>query len=336
MNAMPAWTAQLDPLLAAVRIHDDTHFAIGGRDYAVNDDIAADEIARRDDEPLLRTLHRALYAQFHIGNELHALDPAFDDDALLVALQATNNGSATWQHDWEVLDVFETGAVAATRHGRVVHCNPGEYAFRGAPARVARGERVDVLGLHESLRVQPGFYFAFGAPRADHFDAARLVRFYFNHDARGAVATLAVLTAALRDRDLPFAWKCPLVVADHARRDASVLYVPARLARLTWFVLREHLDDLRPHLRPTVPLLTRALAPGWSFAQDPEGDDSFGMHRTHAIAEGILTAHRNGLRGQYALPSVLESFDAHGIDLAAPHLDADGDNYDLHAVGEEP
>src|SRR5439155_9286866 len=85
--------------------------------------------------------------------------------------------------------------------------------------------------------------------------------------------------------------------------------------------IRSALADV---LEPQTPALTRPLAPGLGFAEDPDGVESFGTQRCELIAQAVVTASELGvadLPGRLEL--VRERFAAAGASLEAPHLGPD-------------
>lgn len=324
--APPPWFPAVAPILAGIRVVSPTAFETAGRHV----DVRAHAPGSREDDffdpdPLMHRLHRHLYAEHYAGGEPEAPAPAAaaDGRAFLGALQAANARPAFLEEGWRVVETLRGGAVAAERAGRVHRWGAGEYLFDGAPDAPRRGSMVAVWRRAGSATVQTGFYYAFGAAVADGFDECCIVRYYLNLSAAGAAPALALLTRELDARGLPFAFKSPDHPAGYARRDSGVLYVAARHAPVTHAVLHALHPRLAPHLRPGVPLLTQRLAHGLAFAEEPENGDSFGAHRTRAMAEALVDAWRDGDASDEGVGRrVLARFEERGIDLDAPHLNA--------------
>jgi hypothetical protein len=75
-------------------------------------------------------------------------------------------------------------------------------------------------------------------------------------------------------------------------------------------------------LEPATPALTRRLAPGLAFAEDPGPDESYGAQRCRLLAEAAVTAHEHGiLDPDGRLGVVRERFADVGASLDRPHLE---------------
>ena len=94
----------------------------------------------------------------------------------------------------------------------------------------------------------------------------------------------------------------------------------------------------RTFLRPLLALAFGAAALSASaqtlrigLAEDPGTGESFGMHRSRLLADGLLRAHEHRLRTAAArLPVVVERFAEDGLDLQRPFLcPGSGDDYAL-------
>jgi hypothetical protein len=87
------------------------------------------------------------------------------------------------------------------------------------------------------------------------------------------------------------------------------------------------LVDLYPAFAPAlsglVPALTKPLAPGVAFAEDPGTGDSFGLHRCFLIADGIVRAAEAGRASPTEqVETVAERFAENGLSLERPYLNA--------------
>jgi hypothetical protein len=334
----PAWLDRLRPTLASVQIDSATSLRLDGEQV----DVSAQPPVHREDhcfnpDPLVHLLHRHLYDSCHTAavrrhaalpppekpGEAPGLPVAADGPELAEELLKAHGGPPWLSRGWKVLVAMKGGEVCAQKARRVRVWRPGQYVFDGAPARPKNGDSVHVLIGSNSLTLQPGFYHAFGRFVADEACEERSVRFYLNVRYEGAAALVRLLCGTLDARAVPFQFKCLTGGSDYGRCDSAVLYVGKRYARLVVSLLGEMYDAMSPHLRDETPLLAKRLAPGVSLAEDPNTDDSFGTHRTRAIAEGLRDAFVRGLTTEdERLTSVLASFDAHNISTAKPYLNA--------------
>lgn len=333
-GARPPWFAALQPILDSVSVVSPTCFTIAGeRIDATQRPPPSPDDDFFDPDPLMRTLHRRLYTVFHAGAS-GTDDGTAERQQFVARLSASNGSRDRFDQGWAVVETLASGAVVAEKRYRTRRWNPGEFLSEAAPARVARGTPIVIGRKREARELQTGFYYAFGGDLEDDFERMRSVRYYLNVNAAAAVSVIGMLTGEFEARAIPFACKCANSPGGFARCDPFVLYIGARHAQLAHFVLNSLVAALAPHLRPAVPILTRQLAPGLAFAEEPAGADSFGGHRMRAVAHGLIAAHRSGRdddEGRCA--AVLESFAALGIDLDAPHLVAgDGDPFGLRRL----
>ena len=184
-----------------------------------------------------------------------------------------------------------------------------------------------VLLRKNTLILQDGFYHAFGSFVADEQCEGRSMRFYLNARPEGAAEVVRLVCGAFNARGVPFQFKCLSSASDYARRDSAVLYMGKRYARVAVSLLGLLYPQLRAHLRAETPMLAKPLAPGLALAEDPDADDSFGTHRTRAIAEGLYTAFRNEQHTEdERLAAVLKAFEEHDISTEKPHLNAKPDD----------
>jgi hypothetical protein len=213
--------------------------------------------------------------------------------------------------------------------------------------RVVRVEDVEESEGATRVRVptasavrQPGFFHIGGAEdlalSGGTPDTATL-RFYWNCSLAGSVALVQTLTSRLSEVQRPYHFK---IVDDpqHFRRaDNTVLYVGAADLDVFRPVVVETHEEVGHTLRPETPLFTKPLGRGLGFAQDPGDGQSFGMHRSRLVAEGLWDAYRLGrttARGR--LSAVLRRFGDEGVPADAPHLSTADSPYELDLELTDP
>lgn len=337
-TSLPAWTRQLQPILASIQIESKTSFLFRGERV----EAAGQSPPHLDDpcfnlDPLLYLLHRQLYTCFHMGidggdggtvRDAEAAAGTDDDEDFQGRLLDAYGGQGQLSRDWKVLVSMNGGEVCAEKGRRVHVWRPGQYLFDGAPARVKKGDVIHVLLRKNSLTLQSGFYHAFGSFVADELcGGSRSARFYLNARHDGAADVVRLVSNTFNARGLPFQFKCLSSASDYVRRDSAVIYMGKRYAHLAVSLLNEIYPRLRAHLRAEIPILSKPLAPGLALAEDPDTDDSFGTHRTRAIAQGLYAAFLDGKHTEgERLASVLKSFEAQNISTERPHLNAKPDD----------
>lgn len=166
----------------------------------------------------------------------------------------------------------------------------------------------------------PGFYLAAGDKDLPISKSRPLLRFYWNLSPAGAAPFIRAATSLLNRAKIPFRVK----VANHPGRfdrcDAGVLYLPDRSSAQLQHLVEKILISVAPYLHLGTPALTKPLAPGVSWAEDPAGE-SFGFSRCILIAEALLHACEAGKRRIADRMSAVETrFRKDGIRIETPHL----------------
>jgi hypothetical protein len=244
--------------------------------------------------------------------------------AFLASLSAANTGQARWDEGWRVIEALPSGQVIAEKSTTVRLLYPGEFATFAAPGNApAAGATVSVYCPKEFAAVTEPFYFAFGETPGDYQDDQTLARFYWNIRPDWAASLTGSIVSRMNRFRVPFRMKCLADPASFPRRDGAVLYVARRLARNVAGMLAEPYRAIVPGLEPGTPLLTRVLAPGVAFAEDPGGAESFGTHRARLIAEAINLAHIAGKQSEAdRLAELQRHFARNGLDLSRPYMSA--------------
>lgn len=310
------WWVHHAALFEDLHCDDQGYLHADGHRFAPYADAQAFEATSTHDDPRVVALQQHLYQHYYAAFDMTAHEPR-----------------AVWQPDtapplvsgpWRVLEQLQDGALMAQRGTLVRRLEPGEYLFDGVPARAGRHSLVTRHRPRWSRQLDPAFHYLFGATESDVCTDEALVRYYFAPHADQLEALVTRLQHMLDHARLPFMLKYPLEPRALSRRDAVVLYVGARHAHATHARLATLVREFARWLRPVHALWTQPLAPGLSFAQDPNGDLSFGESRCRALAQGMLDAAK--ANDGDALSHVQASFEAAGIDWSMPHLEQDDED----------
>lgn len=273
-----------------------------------------------DHAPLIRAIQATFYDRCYARRPPRTAPAPSAEPDLARHLAVANTSRERWDKGWVVHQFGANGQVFVRKGERERMAVPGAFlseAVVGIAPQV--GASVSLRVPRETLEAQPGYYFAFGETLDELADQLSLVRFYFNCRADSAPALVRELTSSLNRYQTPFHLKAPTAAAAYGRADAAVLYIGARyfsiVARLV-LQLRE-----RVPLEDAVPLFTKRLWPGVGVAMEPGSGESFGSHRSHLAAEGLIEAWRRGDgRKEARLMAVAERFAAAGLDVARPWL----------------
>jgi hypothetical protein len=329
--------ARIAEIAAAVRVLSLTMFEFAGRRIET-----APPLPRRYPAlPLVERLQSELYGGAYcvpIGSGVaQQAVPAAD---MLATLSAANQCRTRVDPDWLVREVDPSGAVTVAKRGVVRRVPTTELMQQDAPAQPAAmpGNAPAVMPgqaqppLPQVGRLLPiilprehpsegGFYFALGETVAPTFEGRAVVRFYWNVPTDAAAELMRVLTRTLNGHGVPFAFKCPRNAAAYERRDSGTLFVLRPFHRAARAMIPDIHRALAGRLRSGVPLFTQEILPGVGFAEDPGGNESFGMSRCRLLAEGLWTAFVEGASGTDAVLQVVKRhLMLNGIDLARPYL----------------
>ena len=199
---------------------------------------------------------------------------------------------------------------------------PGEFISEngpGAPPTV--GSFLTIYFKREAKNLQKGFYYAFGETADYTGSAFDVVRYYCNISEQGAAMLIEHVTSRFNKYQVPFRLKCANRSTMFNRVDTAVLYVNRKHYRIVAILLAELYPKLRPFLGEDIPILTRRVARGIAFAEEPSSHDSFGMSRSRLIAEGLWFAYTGGEDSTDGkLTAVKKCFSDYGLNVTQPYL----------------
>ncbi len=302
------YAEQLEDAVAAIRILPRSRFSWKGR-----------ETAGHDRDGLRDRLKAVLYGAFYSRGGRAGSAPGGagwpnGDPAFVAAISRRNRGTGGWEPDWVVLD-------SSPRHLVIKKDGLTLWAPRAecrSLARPAPGSFVELWYPNERRHALPGFYVAFGDEPLPTGEP--LVRVYWNVTSDGAPLLIGELTSRLNRAGVPFQLKLVDHPSGYDRCDAAVLYFPACAAGSSIPIVADTHRWVTPEMGSRVPALTRRLADGLGFAEDPGGRDSFGTHRCGLIADGVLHAHDAGATQlSHRVHIVTERFTTAGIDPSRPY-----------------
>ena len=186
-------------------------------------------------------------------------------------LSAANQGRDRWVHGWRIEGVEASGAIVASCGALRHTAKPGEYALTFTEHLPPRAGMAATLYFpRESLTLQSGVYYAFGAALPEEGDEVRPLRFYLHAPEAVLPEVHERLTGRLNRMEIPFTLKTMLAPAERDRSDATVLYV-ARRARRAGRIRSEAVARVaaRTPGSPSAAVHAAARAPGlaWPKAQ---------------------------------------------------------------------
>ena len=286
------------------------------------DVLAAAEVARAAPagEDLAETLYRAWYLGVHgVDQPLAVGVPTAADINLLDALRAAHVDTGRWSDGWTVRAVSNRGRVLAAAGDRERVLHRIDVLPDARPCLPPRpGDPVRVTARRDFRDEGGGFWFAVGGDWDETALPPDLVRVYWHLSRAGAPAFVHSLTRALDEGRVPHSLKVACSDPPLDRPDGAVLYVEERHADAALAAVARTWPAVAASLRPAVPRLTLELARGVGLAEDPGTGESFGQHRCGLVAAALAGSADRAL--EEAASSVLEAFDAAGIDPTRPHL----------------
>jgi hypothetical protein len=269
---------------------------------------------------LVASLQATLYSELYCGTPHGVALPASAAVGDLVdTLSRANTTVARLETGWFIQGAADptSGRAVATNGRQTRPLEPGHFVAQVPGAPAVHGMPILIHVPRESIVLQPGFYFALGQAASEPEAAGCLVRIYFNIEPDGAATLVEKTTLTLNALQIPFQLKVAHTRAYFQRRDPAVLFIEKRFFRFVRAALSQVVPALRPFVRAGVPLFTRRLDEGVALAEDPENGESFGMHRSRLVAEGLGEAFA---RGAPAVEAVEARFRREGLDPTRPHL----------------
>ncbi len=225
-----------------------------------------------------------------------------------------------WDFGWSVYQRHPDGELSVRKADCYRLARPGEYALSGPPGSPP-GSEVALRTPQPFFDPQTGFLWLTGQTPADDFDDRQTVRIYFHLRARFAAALAGGITRQWNRYQVPFRFKCPVRPELYQRADAGVLYLARRHFAFSARLVSALAEQLPRAFRPAVPLFTRRFRNGIGLAEDPAGEESFGMHRCRLVAEAMIQAWRRGrTSADERLAEVERRFVSAGLDPGRPHL----------------
>jgi hypothetical protein len=241
-------------------------------------------------------------------------------------LDASNHGTGYFDPGWHVLRHEPDGSVAVTKGGLSLYVDPDSH-LKPMTKSAKVGGFVAIWMPKNQL--QNSFYIAVSNVGQQQLSSSNAESsmgcIYFNLTPSGAIALMDKLTLQLNAAAIPFKFQVPYNQSLYGRYDSGMLC----FALNDYAVVRQVLQDIyaenQSYFQREVPLFTKFLAPGLSFAEEPRQKfaftESFGMNRCHIVANALLEAwqkDKNSLEER--INTIYHHFAQLGIDLLHPYL----------------
>lgn len=281
----------------------------------------------RKREQLLAELTGCIYSTFYVsGNpkgewfDEETNPPAEEKNEFMNRLSAANQTVETWDPNWTVYSTDPMGQVTVEKNGKLRQLVPNEWQpMLPMNGPLQPGAKLSLLNRKERRDLQPVFYYVYGKEFLPL--SASMGRFYFNLKPESTARFIQLLTSAFNQFRVPFMFKCLNHPSLFTRTDSAVLYLDKCHFRIAARLLGRILKQEPNMFKEAVPLFTRPIAPGLSYAEDPGNGKSFGMFWSEILAEGIVLAfEKGGYSKNKKEELILRQFKKHGVDPEASHL----------------
>ncbi len=334
---MISYLDQIQSVIQATTIHSRTHFSwLGHRSQPLHPKVKQALTDWSAHNYLVFNLKLHLYQDFYCLGGLRPSrsdakePPAYRLTPFVEELSQANAGQGNWKAGWEI---------------RAIHANELVVYRDGLTLRVPAtacstsgnnyvGQIISVKFPKEFLGMSPGHYVALGDQDLNPQDPSGMIRLYLHLTPPGALQLVKAVTSHPLAANLPFVLKVLNSPERYTRCDSAVLYGYrhnyAEIAEL----LQTIYASLEDYCLPSIPVFTKRLALGIGLAEDPGQGESFGFHRCHLLAEGLVRAYEQGFsRPTDRLAAIEAQFAEVGISLETPYLNPGSqDCYDFTII----
>lgn len=248
------------------------------------------------DAPLATWLYGAWWARVDAPTTDPAAEAAHPaDEPLAGVLEAARREAAPVDDGWLVLASDGARIVAARlRSGggepTIVQRAADAVVSSSRPGCPARpGDRVALLAGSGGPDADDAWWWAH---TAEPVSSEPVDRWYVHARPDGAPAIVTATVEFGVAAGVALSLKCPTRAPGFARRDALVVYTPRRDRAVLEGALGGWLAAVAPWVAEGTPPLTRLVAPGIGFAEDPGGEISLGQLRCAQVAAAVVRVLR--------------------------------------------
>ncbi|BAZ04478.1 T3SS effector HopA1 family protein [Calothrix sp. NIES-3974] len=237
-------------------------------------------------------------------------------------LHSHNHGSGYLEPDWEVLRREPDGSLAVTKAGLTM------YATRGVHWDSPRTPRPgDYIAIKmPKNRLHNGYYIAIsniGKIEPSDRNHPQLGRIYLNCSATGGVVLIDALTHKLNHAEIYFTLQMLCHSQAFTRYDAGILIFNLKdYGKIHQILSQIYSQD---YFHPEIPILTKYLAPGIGFAEEPQQkfypQEGYGSNRCQIITNALIETWENGQDSELErIECINKHFAQQQIDLQKPYL----------------
>lgn len=276
---------------------------------------------------LTEGLQNLIYSEFYtkpnrsVSTTQQAI-PAIDEiENFIQELSKKNTTQERFDEGWTVVSVDYQGVILAQKGSYRRNIQGGEYINTiGFGRNPQQGDSLKLFVRKEQKDPNGGFYFVFGEHQSEN-NMQQIVRIYFNIRPDASAKLVELLSSKLNHYQVPFQFKCLQHESLYNRADTAVLYVEKRYVNLTFRILKQIYEPIKPYLNTDVPAFTHQLTNGIAFAENPlNPNESFGTNLSRIIALGILSAAHQQLSKSQWKTEILKQIKIRHLDINALYL----------------
>jgi len=249
-------------------------------------DVAA-EIEAKTLSPadILQKLTESLYYTHYAGFNGADFRNIHADSNFTKMLSVASTTKEYSDYGWIVDTLMGSGQIMARKNEDKLTLT--KYEYTPLSATVAPGSPVVRNFIKGTDAVQSHYYYIF----ADQVfqQAGGMVRLYWNTDGHGMPVLVNAISTTLNTYCVPFLFKCLSSPALYGRRDAAVLYLHKKHAKVVNHLLPGIYNTVKDHMNDSIPGFTKRIAAGLGYAEGPASGDSFGIDRCRIVARGLIS-----------------------------------------------
>ncbi|HXU94699.1 MAG TPA: T3SS effector HopA1 family protein [Gallionella sp.] len=239
----------------------------------------------------------------------------------LTRLSNANSGVGGWENGWRVLFQNEKSGHFAVQKGKVQF-----WVMEDEVDVSGEGEKSCLVRIPKELKfLHPYFYMAFGNAKPSR-GSRGLVRFYWNLTPSSSPSYIKGITHCLNEAGIYFKTKVLSDPEKYTRSDSGVLYLEKESLRAALPHVLKVYHSISNSVNKGIPLFTRKIKDGLSFAEDTTDDQSFGFSRSSLIAKSIIGHCQMRSSGPSLEEYVSRIFQEQGIDPSTPYAVKDSLN----------
>jgi hypothetical protein len=238
-------------------------------------------------------------------------------------LRHSNSGKGYFDPGWQVLRRGKDGRFAVQKDALTLWIHPKRHLPAEARSPVVEDSVSIRLPNHQ---VEAEFYVAVGDAGLVP-DEADAIELYFNVTAAGAIELMQHVTQQFNAIGIPFSFKVLADPVEYGRYDSAILQVGCIYYEQVWQVLQPIYQRLAPHaFHSTIPLFTKAIAPGIGLAEEPDDDrvGDFGMSRLRLVADALLSVWKTPMdTPEGRMNAIQQYFHQQELSWQQPYLNSD-------------